>query len=822
MISELLRYTAITNNTIINMEDRTLTAVFELVISYLDLEEVMQERHDRFNKLLCELPADSSVSIYLTKIIQKPNLPVDKEGSDIVSYLDKKRKEMINSTPSPQYRCYMSLTLKMPVLKKDLRQNEKEEFRRLKSRLDNFIKTLQSNMPGSIIQLDSAQITTFLGHLLNHEDAANGQKISDIFTSDFNASINVNKSYGYVYYGGMYHAVLGFRAYGERSKLPDYTWASMNDIWHKDNLSNIEFTIQHQMCYESKEKALATAKSRKNMITARKLMSANLLRFLEKTPEGLNVNELLENVTEAIDLVETSGERFINWQYRVHVWDKSLEGLERKIDEMMAVVGTTHALTVEKHNIKAAYFALFPGCERLDTMKIMLPSYNVADYMPIDLPRTCFDDGTSGKYLYYYSERNELTRFDLFDRRASAWNGIVCGGTGSGKSFLLNDILSQFIKVYNGQVAICDYGGVGAGSYRNLVINAGGTYLEIDFNSDFAVNPFDGAYLVRKVKDESGEDSYVPDINGEPNPMKYTSLMATFERMIVGTRDIVLPAVVRSELRDRIVAYFKETNNNEANECNLNDFAERHLKGNQVLIDSKWDLYKEIMDFIGTGAFKGPYANFFTATKHIQNRNVCCFDLAGLKGHERLKYVLIPALLDMVCQDVLSNDIARKKMLLMDEAWQDLSRGGAMQDFIQEMYRTVRKLGGGCYTITQRFEDVLESSIGGALIANTHYFYFVGNTHKPEAIVNAEASSKQGNRCLSEYDMQAITYSLPQRDFYLLNPFFVGKLKFYPTKEFCVLATTDPKEKGIIEKYKQQFGVEYVTPEVIEAAKGEL
>jgi hypothetical protein len=801
-IGQVLRYTAIANNTIINMEDRSLTTVFDLLISYLDLEEVMQARHDRLNKLLCDLPSDSNVSIYLTKIIKKPNLENRKDKDDgIISYLDNKRIEMMNGTPSPQYRAYMALTLQLPFSKDKNSEGIKETFRRLKTRMDNVVRAIKSGMPGSIIQLNSSQITTFLGHLLNHEDVSKGQKISDIFTSDFNASINEkNQPFGYVYYGGMYHAVLGFRAYGERSHLPENTYASLNNIWHHRDLADKEFTIHQQMCYDNKEKSLATAKNRKNMITGRQLMSRNLFRFLEKTPEGLNVNELLENVTEAIDLVETSGERFVNWQYHVHIWDASLEGLERKIDEIMAVVGMSHKMTPEKWNIKAAYFSLFPGCERLDTMKIMLPSYNAADFLPIDLPRKCYDDGKSGRHIRFYSECDELTRFDLFDLRAAAWNGIVCGGTGSGKSFLINEILAQFIKTYKGQVAILDYGGAGAGSYRNLVLNAGGTYLEINFDcNEFSINPFEGPLF--------GSDGEVS--------IKFTQLLATLERMILSnSTETKLDGGVRYDLQDLLRKYYKDNNNNEANLCNLNDFAGKYLQPQME------KLYKLLFPFIGVGEHAGPYARFFRTNKRVQNRDICCFDMEGLKGQDQLKNVLVPALIDMICTDILSHDPARQKMLVIDEAWQDLSRGGAIQDFIAAMYRTIRKLGGNCYVITQRFEDVLTSNIGGALTANTHYYYFVGDTHKPEALQHAETT---GNKYLSAYDIACITEnSMPKRDFYLLTPFYVGKLKFYPTKEFCVLATTNAKEKGIIAKHMARFGAKFVTPEVIEAAKGEL
>lgn len=808
-INEVLGYTAITND-VIMCEDGRLIALFELVISYLDLEEIMQNRHDRFNKLLCDLPGDSSVSVYMTKIIYMPELKVRNDHDlPIINYIEQKRKEKICSESVPLFRCYMSLTMRAQEKNKKS-PVEPTQFVALKKKQDNFCKGLVASLDGSVLRLDSSQIGTFIGHLLNHNDARSSTKISDIFESDFNSSVNGKKKYGFVYYGGNYHAVLGLRPYGSDSKLPEFTWGSMNNIWHHPDLKNVEFTIQHQTVYPRKDDALAVAYRRKNMISGRQAVAKNFnMKWLEKSPEGINLQDLKEDVEAAILNVETAGERFVNWQYRLHLWAPTLEELEGKVEDVMAVVGTTHKFLTEKWNVKAAFFSLMPGCETMDNMQIMVPSYNAADYLPIDLPRTAFDDGESGTYLHYYAESGEMTRFDLFDKRATVWNGIVCGGSGSGKSFLVNDFLYQFMQEYKGQVAICDYGGAEAGSYRNLVANTGGTYLEINFdNTEFSINPFEGK-LFNEGQSKGDE--------GEINAIKFTSLMATLERMLIseGQKDN-LSGEERFELQTLLRRYYEDTKNNLNGTNNLNEFAQKYLKQHME------HLYKKIFMFIGEGKEGGPYARFFRGKKEITNKEIVCFDMAGLKGHEVLKNVLVPALLDMICNDVLASDKDRKKMLVMDEAWQDLSRGGQMQDFIEEMYRTIRKLGGSCYVITQRFEDVLSSNIGGALVANTSYFYFVGNRHNPESLYRAEAGSAQGSMHLSEYDVESILGSRMKSDFYMLCPYFCGKLTFKPTKEFCVVATTDPDDKVKIRKWMRHFEVNFATPEVIEAVKGEL
>jgi hypothetical protein len=272
----------------------------------------------------------------------------------------------------------------------------------------------------------------------------------------------------------------------------------------------------------------------------------------------------------------------------------------------------------------------------------------------------------------------------------------------------------------------------------------------------------------------------------------------------------------RFTIDEELRTYYLSKNNNRDNVCNITEFAEIHLKDNKKFSPNQ-DVYKRIYQFIGTGVKEGSYARFFQKTNEIKSRDFICFDMAGLAGHQKLKKVLIPALLEMISTNILgSSEHERKKLLVIDEAWNDL-KGGAMKDFMELMFRTVRKLNGSISIITQNFLDVLNSTIGEALLVNTSYYWFVGNKHQREPLLKASASSGSGNMRLTDYDVTTILNSKSKRDFYLLTPFFSGLLKFYPSKEFCLLATTNAEEKNMIRKHREKLGVEFVTPEVIES-----
>lgn len=825
--SDVIPYRAITNDVIVLHSPARLCALLEMHVSHRDSVANMQAKHDRLISQLCELPADSTVSIYWTKEFLQERIPVlGSHDKEIVNFLEKKRVAHLTGIQAPRFGCYLSITVPVGGEEKEMspvmrfvaaRSKGSDEnmnldlYRRSLERLNFFIRGLIGAQEGNIYRLSSAQILEFLSLIMNHHFIENFSDFSGVFKSDFNSSsggtLNPTNG-GYVYYGGNYHGVMSLRSKAKESKLPQYSHAGLNRIFYHKDIEDIPMIVHHGIRFPSKEEGLRTAHVRKNMIGTRGAF-ARYMPWLAKTPEGLQPEVLQEYVAEAIDVVQNSSARFLEQHFHLHLWAESLGELEERVRSVDAAIGSVYKLKRDKFNIKPAYFSLFPGNERTNTITNMLPSFNVGDFMPIDMPRFCYPGKQSKDFIYYHTGVNSLTSIDLFDKRADNWNALIIGGSGSGKSFLCNDILWQF-SVHNPQIAIVDRGGADAGSYLSFVRNNGGTYLEINWETkDFSINPFDGELF---------------DEEGAPRAEKFTSLLGCLERMVLSNeKQTTLEADVRYHLQEAIKTYYKATDNNAGNQCNVHDFAEKHLKDNQHFRGGRRDLYKHLFPFIGFGEHEGPYARFFRKSRKEFSRDVVCFDLAGLGGQQQLKNVLVPALLDMINSDILgSGDKERKKLLVLDEAWADLKGGSRMGDFMEEMARTVRKLNGSITIISQRYEDILESEIGGALTANTSYYYFVGNKHNPDAIKQASASSSSGSITLSDYDVETITGQQSKRDFYLLTPFFSGQLRLYPCKEFAMVATTDPGDKAVLRRHMRKLGHRFVTPEVIESAKREF
>jgi hypothetical protein len=814
-ISEILPYNIITDSVIVNNQNnhKSITAILELNISELNSIDVTDARHTRVIELINDFPDNTYVSIYYINIFKKEQIAlIQKSKNEIINYIEKIQKSDIAKNELPIFLNFMAITIPVPVKKLDsislinqLQNNTKitdiKLFKKVYDRIVTTIRRFSSGIGDGVFQLNNYQIKQFMSLLVNKKYMEKIDDFDDIFTSDFNFSYNGffdKQSPAYIHYGDNYHTVLSQRVFDSESKLPENSYSKQNDIFHKEDLSNIPFIIQHSMKVISKREGIDFAKIKKCLIATRSVF-AYKLAFLSKTQEGISPEELKKLIKAAIETVESSNHKFLIQSFQVHLWADSLEKLEDTYESFNSVVSNQYRLKREKYNLKAAFYSLFPGNESINPITTCLASYNVSDFLPIDLPRQNYPDKRDNDFVYFYTPEKQLLKYDMFSKSADNWNSVVCGGSGSGKSFLVNNLLFQH-SVYDPQIAIVDYGGEGHGSYRNFVKNQKGTYIEISFDkNNVSINPFDGQ-LYKK--------------DGEINNLKYLSLLATLERIVTSRQKDILNNELHCELQKAMMQYYRDKDNNIHNQCCLDEFANQYLNIEQLKI-----LYDSMFMFISNGDNIGPYAHFVRASKKIYTKSVVAFDMAGLDGHDVLKNVIHPALLDMICTNIIGSkgNEHRRKNLIMDEGWEGL-KGGSMQGFIERMFRVIRKANGQTTILTQQLDDVINSLIGDAIMANTSYFYFVGNIHNPESLRRAKA----GAVSLTDYDIEKILNCRSKRDFHLMTPFFSGLLQLKPTKEFSMLATTDAVEKNILRKHMKKLGVEYVTPEVIKNARPEF
>ena len=137
---------------------------------------------------------------------------------------------------------------------------------------------------------------------------------------------------------------------------------------------------------------------------------------------------------------------------------------------------------VETAGLLTQFTALAP-CSGLTNERVFLTlQENAADFFPLDAPWK----GSSKPVSLMWNRWDGLTSVNPFDPKSGNWNGIVIGGSGSGKTFLMQTLLGDLLRG-NTDVMIVDRGY----GYKHLVELFGGEIIPIEPGSSVSINPFD-------------------------------------------------------------------------------------------------------------------------------------------------------------------------------------------------------------------------------------------------------------------------------------------------------------------------------------------
>ena len=107
-----------------------------------------------------------------------------------------------------------------------------------------------------------------------------------------------------------------------------------------------------------------------------------------------------------------------------------------------------------------------------------------------------------------------------------------------------------------------------------------------------------------------------------------------------------------------------------------------------------------------------------------------CFDMKKIKTNPIL-YPVVGMLITELAADQLARYPKINKWIYMDEAWSMLS--DTMTDFIELMYRTIRKNNGSMCIITQGINEMMTSPIGKAIKINAATKIILRHTDTEEA-----------------------------------------------------------------------------------------
>lgn len=301
------------------------------------------------------------------------------------------------------------------------------------------------------------------------------------------------------------------------------------------------------------------------------------------------------------------------------------------------------------------------------------------------------------------SRRGTLSTLNLFKTFKSNYNALIAATSGSGKSFLMADLVSDFLA-RNGLVR-----GIDAGrSYFNLVETTGGQNVICESASNLCFNIF-STFTTKEMLDES-----LPTVTRLIAQMCFPGGYAS-EDDLTGQKP----------WEESYIAYMIETiwqeKHHQMSILDLYDYCDSHQADDVRIKDMVMLLYKWA---------KGHYAKWFIGKWNIHFENpFMIFEIDELKKFLDLQNVILNLLIARIADEMFyswMDDQERHhgkitpKLLFIDEAWYLLARPNTAR-FIEELARRIRKYHGSLIIITQSFMDMNANSAAHAFIQNCNW-----------------------------------------------------------------------------------------------------
>lgn len=420
----------------------------------------------------------------------------------------------------------------------------------------------------------------------------------------------------------------------------------------------------------------------------RKKQLEDRLRMVDaKIEKDISLKAVRDDIeAELLDLGRNI-EKYWKVTHVIHVWGntpKELDDTVRKIKELSEEAAGM-VITDEEHALWPYWRSSQPGWTR-DADRYRENSFNTAQMISM-LPMCGVDPNLRNQAgVIFPTVEDSIYNFYPHDsRQFTNYNGLIIGGSGTGKSFLVSTMAAQMKKMKARQIFI-DIGG----SYRNICQVMNGTYIDMNITSDVnRINPF---------------DSLATD---KPDPDVTDATLAYLEKMMTdpseGSLSRIQMSILEEVLNDII-------GNKRGDPFYISDFRlglQRHSKEGELLS-------RRLVPYC---APNGRYRNLADGpTQQSFDNPFIVFDLTSVKDNKDLCPIAFTTVIAQILKlgDMYPGEL---KFLYIDEAW-SLLADPLLANFVVYAFRALRKKNFSTIAISQAIEEFSNMSNKTAILAN--------------------------------------------------------------------------------------------------------
>lgn len=514
------------------------------------------------------------------------------------------------------------------------------------------------------------------------------------------------------------------------TELPQLTWKGcFQDLFEYDE----EFILSVKLSVPDR------AKIKKQLETKRRVSHAlSISSSLEV--KNIESNSVLHSSEETLERIVVGKETLFEISVAVILLGDTNKTATTAYDFERVTSGIGNAgLFREGVGTLPVYQSHLPCNKMLGIRKLPILSGNLSEVLPLLLDYSRLNDPSNLELRSRCLEKSHLT---LFSKENINFNSFICGASGSGKSFLMNAILSSQLKdESNCRLCIFDVGG----SYRKIVKDNGGQSIML--SQDEALSLLASFIKTHPVYSGGFYRTFIETLCGSGSHITHShcvaieDLLRDFEGQTLNLNQLVKNAQGRSERFYHDIAHWLKP----------------HLGIDKI------EIRQDLVDLI--------------------KAQVSAFDFKELESNPILQRTTILLLSELLWRDLVNGTYPRT-LIVFDEVWRFFAQS---RTFLEEMYRTLRKYRAGIVSITQNLADYGDEAFAKMIFTNSFTKLFLQNGATAEYLKNTfDLPDTDITRALS------VTSKKPYySEFFALTPTMSQVFRLYPTKAFYELANTE-------------------------------
>lgn len=321
-----------------------------------------------------------------------------------------------------------------------------------------------------------------------------------------------------------------------------------------------------------------------------------------------------------------------------------------------------------------------------------------------------------------------FNRYDAWHERLPNANMVVIGASGAGKSYFVKGLVARS-AAFGIRHVLVDY----EGEYTNVVRALGGVSIRIDERSPARLNPFE-----LEEEEEALADGAVRRF------VDVKEKIAEMERLVLSMAhlhsDERLDAYAVAAINDILQTLYETTFGFTPDPASLYEPVryERDARGERIVLQQKRpqprfrDFFAALSERAQTDTrlepvvmrlrrfAEGGTEGIFDCDSNVDLKDnpIVHFDLSSLSDKSMARKLGMQVVLEWTIEKFVKKNARTKKRVVIDEAQKMLEHPDHAQ-FIEDVFRRIRKRSGSAVAATQDFRVFAEDPHGRAIVQNS-------------------------------------------------------------------------------------------------------